>query len=205
MFCAAFFYRFDGTHSIMLRLENRKMIAYSQFNIMRVSRLCALTFAMSATICIAAPPSAAAPNNSSQSSPTGAKRMSQIAEGAFDVKMVPQSADPAGGESIGRMLLDKRFHGVLDATSKGQMLAMRTAVEGSAGYVAMEVVTGKLDGRQGSFVLQHSGTMNRGAPTLTLTVVPDSGTGELAGLSGSMAIDIAEGKHGYRFEYSLAK
>jgi Protein of unknown function (DUF3224) len=131
--------------------------------------------------------------------------MSQIAEGAFDVKMVPQSADPAGGESIGRMLLDKRFHGTLDATSKGQMLAMRTAVEGSAGYVAMEVVTGKLDGRQGSFVLQHSGTMNRGAPTLTLTVVPDSGTGELAGLSGSMAIDIAGGKHSYRFDYSLAK
>jgi hypothetical protein len=205
MFCAAFFYRFDDTQSIMLRSENRKMIAYSQFNIMRVSRLCALTFAMNAAICIAAPPSAAAPNNSSQSSPTGAKRMSQIAEGAFDVKMVPQSADPAGGESIGRMLLDKRFHGTLDATSKGQMLAMRTAVEGSAGYVAMEVVTGKLDGRQGSFVLQHSGTMNRGAPTLTLTVVPDSGTGELAGLSGSMAIDIAGGKHGYRFEYSLAK
>ena len=131
--------------------------------------------------------------------------MSQIAEGTFDVKMVPQSAEPAGGESIGRMLLDKRFHGTLDATSKGQMLAMRTAVEGSAGYVAMEVVTGKLDGRQGSFVLQPSGTMNRGAPTLTLTVVPDSGTGELAGLSGSMALDIAAGKHNYRFEYSLAK
>ncbi len=131
--------------------------------------------------------------------------MSQIAEGAFDVKMVPQSADPAGGESIGRMLLDKRFHGALDATSKGQMLAMRTAVEGSAGYVAMEVVTGKLDGRQGRFVLQHSGTMNRGAPMLTLTVVPDSGTGELAGLSGSMAIVITEGKHSYRFDYSLAK
>lgn len=131
--------------------------------------------------------------------------MSHIAEGAFDVKMVPQSADLAGGESIGRMLLDKRFHGVLDAVSRGQMLAMRTAVEGSAGYVAMEVVKGKLDDRHGSFVLQHSGTMNRGAPTLTLTVVPDSGTDELAGLSGSMAIDIAAGKHSYRFEYSFAK
>ncbi len=131
--------------------------------------------------------------------------MSQTTEGAFDVKVIPQSADPAGGESIGRMLLDKRFHGKLDAISRGQMLAMRTAVEGSAGYVAMEVVTGKLDGRKGSFVLQHSGTMNRGVPTLALTVVPDSGTGELAGLSGSMAIDIADGKHGYRFECSLAK
>jgi Protein of unknown function (DUF3224) len=181
------------------------MITCSQFNIMRVWRLCAFTFAMSAAICIAAPPSATAQNNSSQSSPKGAKRMSQTAEGAFDVKMVPQSADPAGGESIGRMLLDKRFHGTLDATSKGQMLAMRTAVEGSAGYVAMEMVTGKLEGRQGSFVLQHSGTMNRGAPTLILTVVPDSGTGELAGISGSMAIDIAGGKHSYRFDYSLAK
>jgi hypothetical protein len=205
MFGAAFFYRFDDTQSIMLTLENGKMIPSNQFNIIRVSRLCALTLAMSATICIAAPPSAAAPNNSSQSSPTGAKRMSQIAEGAFDVKMVPQSADPAGGESIGRMLLDKRFRGALDAVSRGQMLAMRTAVEGSAGYVAMEVVTGKLGGRQGSFVLQHSGIMNRGAPTLTLTVVPDSGTGELAGLSGSMTIDISAGKHSYRFEYSLAK
>ena len=130
--------------------------------------------------------------------------MSQTAEGAFDVKMVPQSADPAGGESIGRMLLDKRFHGTLDAVSKGQMLAMRTPIEGSAGYVAMEVVTGKLGGRYGSFVLQRSGTMNRGVPTLALTVVPDSGTGELTGLSGSMAIDITAGKHSYRFEYSLA-
>jgi hypothetical protein len=164
----------------------------------------ALAFTMSLAICIAAPPVTAA-NNSSESSTTGKSRMSKIVEGAFDVKMIPQSADSAGGESIGRMLLDKRFHGALDATSKGQMLAMRTAVEGSAGYVAMEVVTGKLDGRQGSFVLQHSGIMNRGAPTLTLTVVPDSGTGELAGLSGSMAIDIAAGKHGYRFDYSLPK
>lgn len=131
--------------------------------------------------------------------------MSKIAEGAFDVKIIPQPAEAAGGESISRMLLDKHFHGALDAVSRGQMLAMRTAVEGSAGYVAMEVVTGKLDGRQGSFVLQHSGTMNRGAPTLTLTVVPDSATGELTGLSGSMAIDITAGRHGYRFEYSLAK
>jgi hypothetical protein len=181
-----------------------KVIGHTKLNLIRVSQLWATMFAMSAALCIAAPP-APAPNNSSQSTATGAKRMSQIAEGAFNVKMVPQSADPAGGESIGRMLLDKRFHGALDATSKGQMLAMRTAVEGSAGYVAMEVVTGKLDGRQGSFVLQHSGTMNRGAPTLTLTVVPDSGTGELAGLSGSMKIDIAGGKHSYRFDYSLAK
>jgi len=130
--------------------------------------------------------------------------MSQIAEGAFDVKIIPQPAEAAGGESISRMLLDKRFHGPLNAVSGGQMLAMRTAVPGSAGYVAMEVVTGKLEGRHGSFVLQHSGTMNRGAQTLTLAVVSDLGTEELAGLSGSMAIDIAGGKHSYRFDYGFA-
>jgi hypothetical protein len=101
------------------------------------------------------------------------------------------------------MILDKQFHGDLEATSKGQMLAAGTAVQGSAGYVAMERVTGTLNGRSGTFVLQHSGTMNRGAPHLTLTVVPDSGTGELEGLAGSMTIDRAEGKHSYGFEYTL--
>lgn len=132
--------------------------------------------------------------------------MSHLAAGSFDVKVIPQPADAAAaGESIGRMLLDKRFHGALDASSKGQMLAMRTAVAGSAGYVAMELVVGKLDGRTGSFVLQHSGVMNRGASLLTLTVVPDSGTGELVGLSGRMDIVITDGKHDYRFDYSLAK
>ncbi len=132
--------------------------------------------------------------------------MSHLAAGSFDVKVIPQPAEAAAaGESIGRMLLDKRFHGALDASSKGQMLAMRTAVAGSAGYVAMELVVGKLDGRTGSFVLQHSGVMNRGAALLTLTVVPDSGTGELVGLSGRMDIVITEGKHDYRFDYSLAK
>ncbi len=132
--------------------------------------------------------------------------MSGLAAGLFDVKIIPQPPEPAAaGETIARMLLDKHFRGALDATSKGQMLAMTTLVQGSAGYVAMELVVGTLDGRQGSFVLQHSGTMNRGAKQLTLTVVPDSGTGELAGLSGSMAIIIAEGKHNYRFEYILPK
>lgn len=132
--------------------------------------------------------------------------MSHLAVGSFDVKVIPQPAEAAAaGESIGRMLLDKRFHGALDASSKGQMLAMRTAVAGSAGYVAMELVVGKLDGRTGSFVLQHSGVMNRGAVLLTLTVVPDSGMGELVGLSGRMDIVITEGKHDYRFDYSLAK
>ena len=132
--------------------------------------------------------------------------MTQQSAGAFDVKMAPPTAEAtAAGETIGRMLLDKKYHGSLDATGKGQMLAMRTPVEGSAGYVAMELVVGKLDGKSGSFVLQHSGTMNRGAKQLVLNVVPDSGTGELVGLSGDMEIIIAEGKHRYKFEYSLSK
>ena len=132
--------------------------------------------------------------------------MTQQSAGAFDVKMTPQTAEAtAAGETIGRMLLDKKYHGSLDATGKGQMLAMRTPVQGSAGYVAMELVVGKLDGKSGSFVLQHSGTMNRGAKQLVLNVVPDSGTGELVGLSGDMEIIIAEGKHRYKFEYSLPK
>ncbi len=130
--------------------------------------------------------------------------MTHQCSGAFEVKMAPQPADAAAaGDTIGRMLLDKKYHGALDAAGKGQMLAMRTPVDGSAGYVAMELVVGKLDGRSGSFVLQHSGIMNRGAKNLTLTVVPDSGTGELTGLSGTMDIVIADGKHGYKFDYSL--
>lgn len=132
--------------------------------------------------------------------------MMHLSAGTFDVKMNPQPAETAAaGDTIGRMLLDKKYHGSLDATGKGQMLAMRTPVEGSAGYVAMELVVGKLDGHSGSFVLQHSGTMNRGAALLVLGVVPDSGTAELVGLSGNMEIIIAEGRHNYRFEYNIAK
>jgi hypothetical protein len=124
--------------------------------------------------------------------------------GVFDVKIIRQPADAqAAGDSIGRMLLDKRFHGDLDATSSGQMLAMRTAVEGSAGYVAMELVVGRLHGKSGTFVLQHSGTMNRGQATLDLHVVPDSGTEELTGLGGKMAIDIRDGQHFYAFDYDI--
>jgi hypothetical protein len=126
------------------------------------------------------------------------------ASGPFDVKMTPQPPDENAGEApVGRMILDKQFHGDLEAASKGQMLAAGTEVKGSAGYVAMERVTGTLHGRSGTFVLQHSGTMNRGTPSLTINVVPDSGTGDLAGLAGSMTIDIAGGKHSYVFEYTL--
>ena len=102
------------------------------------------------------------------------------------------------------MLIDKQFHGDLEGTSKGQMLSAMTAVKGSAGYVAIEKVSGKLHGRTGTFVLQHSGIMNRGVPQQSVTVVPDSGTGELTGLAGKMNIIIADGKHSYEFYYTLA-
>ena len=123
--------------------------------------------------------------------------------GKFDVKMQPQPPDALTGESIGRFVLDKRYHGELDATGAGQMLAIRSPVPGSAGYVAMERVTGTLGGRAGSFALQHSGVMTRGVAELLLTVVPDSGTEALEGLSGSMTIDITGGEHFYGFEYTL--
>ncbi len=123
--------------------------------------------------------------------------------GPFEVKLAPQPQEPAGDASLGRMTIDKQFHGDLEATSKGQMLTAGTSVKGSAGYVAIEKVTGALHGRSGTFVLQHSGTMTRGAPQLTITVVPDSGTDQLVGLAGKMTINMADGKHSYEFEYSL--
>src|SRR5262249_12343158 len=130
--------------------------------------------------------------------------MAQV-KGAFDVKVVPQ-ADPTEFEpAIGRMTIDKQFHGDLDATSKGQMLSAMSPIEGSGGYVAIERVNGALSGRRGSFVLQHIGTMDRGKPHLTITVVPDSGTDQLTGISGSLTIDIVDGKHYYAFDYSIAK
>ena len=131
--------------------------------------------------------------------------MAQRATGSFDVKMTPQAADDyADGVALGRFTLDKTFHGDLEATSKGQMLSAGTAVKTSAGYVAIERVTGRLHGRTGTFVLQHSGTMTRGVPGLVLTVVPDSGTGELEGLTGSMQIIREPGKHFYTFDYAIA-
>ena len=118
--------------------------------------------------------------------------------------MSPQAPDEGeSGAGIGRMLIDKRFEGDLEGSSKGQMLAAMTSVAGSAGYVAMEQVTGTLAGRSGTFVLQHTGTMTRGTPALTVSVVPDSGTGELEGLTGTMQIIIEEGRHSYVFDYTL--
>ena len=124
------------------------------------------------------------------------------ARGTFEVKLTPQ-ADGDASAGLARMILDKQFHGDLEATSQGQMLSAGTAVKGSAGYVALERVSGTLLGRTGTFVLQHHGLMNRGTPSLTITVVPDSGTGELTGLAGTMGIEIAEGRHSYDFEHTL--
>ncbi|MEK6322950.1 MAG: DUF3224 domain-containing protein [Acidobacteriota bacterium] len=132
--------------------------------------------------------------------------MTRHASGTFEVKLNPQAPDDKVGDpTIGRMSIDKQLHGDLEATSKGQMLAAGTDMEGSAGYVAIERVIGALHGHSGTFALQHSGTMTRGAPQLSITVVPDSGTGQLAGLAGKMAINIVDGKHLYDFEYTLSQ
>ncbi|WP_368411394.1 DUF3224 domain-containing protein [Paludisphaera mucosa] len=124
--------------------------------------------------------------------------------GEFEVKMAPQQpGDLAREAGVHRMALDKRYRGDLEAVGKGEMLAAHGAVEGSAGYVAIERVTGTLQGRSGSFVIQHHGIMDRGAPGLSITVVPDTGTDGLEGLAGKMGITVGEGKHYYDFEYTL--
>ncbi len=131
--------------------------------------------------------------------------MTNHAQGTFEVRIVPQKPDSneEQGAPVGRMSIDKQFHGDLEATSKGEMLSTVSNVKGSAGYVAMERVGGTLMGRSGSFVLQHSGTMNRGEPHLSVTVVPDSGTDQLTGLSGTMTIRIENGKHFYDLAFLI--
>lgn len=126
------------------------------------------------------------------------------ARGTFAVRLEPQQlseAEEAAG--LGRLSIDKRFSGDLEGSSAGVMAAAMTAVEGSAGYVALERVTGSLHGRSGSFVLQHSGLADRGAQQLTITIVPDSGAGELEGIRGQMAIQVEGGEHRYSLEYTL--
>jgi hypothetical protein len=126
------------------------------------------------------------------------------ATGTFEVKLASLPAyDTSEGSPLARRSLDKVFAGDLTAMSKGEMLSAGTAVKGSAVYVAIERVTGTLGGRKGSFCLHHTGIMNRGAPSLTINVVPDSGTDDLAGLTGSMAIIIADGRHSYQFDYEF--
>jgi len=129
--------------------------------------------------------------------------MSTRVTGTFDVKLTPQAGDESGA-GLGRFTIAKQFHGDLEATSAGQMVSAGVSGKGSAGYVAIERVTGTLSGLRGSFVLQHNGLMTRGVPSLTIVVVPDSGTDELEGLTGKMEIIIAGGKHSYDFEYTIA-
>ena len=122
------------------------------------------------------------------------------ATGSFEVSLKPLSnAEVSADVRLGRMLLTKKFNGDLSGSARGQMLSAMTAIKGSAGYVAIDHVTAELDGRRGSFLLQHSGAMNRGVPSLSIMVVPDSGTDELAGLSGTLSVNIIDGKHFYDF------
>ena len=126
------------------------------------------------------------------------------ATGSFEVNLQPLANDDVTADArFGRLLLTKKFSGDLAASARGQMLSAGTPVKGSASYVAIDLVTGELDGRKGSFALQHSGAMNRGVPSLSIMVVPDSGTGELSGLSGTLSINIIDGKHFYDFIYSI--
>jgi hypothetical protein len=127
--------------------------------------------------------------------------MINTATGTFEVNLVAQTDRDV--PMLARMTIDKKIHGDLEATTQGQMLSARTAVPESAGYVAIERVEGSLHGKKGSFVLQHTATMKRGAPSLVVTVVPDSGTDELTGLAGTFFIIMADGKHSYNFEYTL--
>jgi hypothetical protein len=130
--------------------------------------------------------------------------MMNKAVGTFDVKINPLPPyNTSADAKLARMSIDKQFHGDLDAISQGEMLSAGTDTKGSAGYVAIERVTGTLDGRSGGFALQHNATMTRGAPYLNIVVVPDSGTGELVGLNGTMQIIIDNGKHSYEFQYSI--
>jgi hypothetical protein len=125
--------------------------------------------------------------------------MSEVT-GEFDVKVVPVDT---GDDKMGMMTLDKQYHGDLNATGQGRMLTGMTDVKGSAAYVAIERVKGKLKGAEGTFLMHHTGIMSKGSQSLVIRVVPDSGTGDLAGIEGEMHIKIADGKHFYRFEYTL--
>lgn len=129
--------------------------------------------------------------------------MASHARGIFEVTLTPQPSESGEADPVGRMAIAKRFHGDINGTSAGQMLAVRTAIEDSAGYVALERVTGTLHGRDGTFALQHHGLMARGVQQLSIAVVPDSGTGQLTGLTGSMTLALVGGQHRYDLIYTL--
>lgn len=160
-----------------------------------------LTSGLALALLVAAAPHAM----SAQEAPAVAASTSPArATGTFDVTVSPlASVEEPAGLTRGRSSIVKRFHGDLDGTAEGEMLTALTSVSGSAVYVAVERVTGTLHGRSGSFMLHHRGIMNRGAQQLAIDVVPDSGTGELVGLAGTMTISIADGRHSYEFEYTL--
>ena len=169
---------------------------------MRASTIRILAFAIFCAVMVSVIAAQSAQTNSTQRGTLVTKH----ASGTFDVKVIPQKPDNKEAEAANfqRLSLDKQFHGDLEADSKGEMIGSMSDVKGSGGYVAMERVTGALSGRKGTFVLQQSGTMTGGIPKMAVTVVPDSGTGELTGISGSMTIRIEEGgRHFYDFEYSL--
>jgi hypothetical protein len=143
---------------------------------------------------------------SSSNSSAPQKRVSHHANGSFDVKVTPQTlADPDADKSLGRMSIEKQYHGDLEAAAKGEMLTASTEVKGSGVYVAVERVTGMLQGRKGSFALHHTGVMTRGTPQLRITIVPDSGTDQLSGIEGAMNITIENDKHSYDFAYTLSE
>jgi hypothetical protein len=125
------------------------------------------------------------------------------ARGEFDVKMTPEAVDAQGGATLSRLGLEKQYRGELEATATGTMVSATTTMKGSAGYIALERVTGVLHGLNGSFVLQHTGIMTRGTPQLTITIVPDSGTGQLSGIAGSCGITITDGTHFYELQYTI--
>ena len=166
--------------------------------IMKSNRAASLLSAVVlATTCAAA----AAGQTTTAAQPGKVQTQPMHAKGTFEVKVTPQGA--GDNPSLARMSLDKQFQGDLQGTSKGEMLTAMTAVKDSAGYVAIELVTGTLQGRTGTFVLQHNGIMTRGTPNLAVTVVPDSGTGQLEGIAGTMTIKIEGGKHFYEMEYTV--
>jgi hypothetical protein len=164
------------------------------------TRFCAVAVVF-ASLAVASSALTKMPFQVSGPAPKGAS-VSTHAAGIFEVKITPQ-ASGSEDASLGRMTIDKQFHGDLEGVSKGQMLTAGTSVKGSAGYVAIEKVSGTVNGRNGTFILQHTATMTRGVPQLSIIVVPDSGTGQLIGLSGRMNINMSEGKHSYDFEYTV--
>lgn len=146
---------------------------------------------------------AGAQSQPAAAAPTQKAGPAMHAHGTFDVKMAPQPSDDKSETPLGHMTLDKQLHGDLDGISHGEMLTGGTTVKGSGVYVAVERVEGTLQGRHGTFLLYHTGVMTRGMPSLSILVVPDSGTGQLAGISGKLNILIDQGKHSYDFEYTL--